>query len=87
MEVRSKAEKKLNEMEQLEDKVRLLKLQEEKAGLMRKDVIIEERLCDVKVSCNPSSVHDFKIISQFRTNWTHWEGKSRRLTRQMRGWT
>ena len=52
-EVRSKAapEKKLNEneMEQLEDKVRLLKLQEEKAGLMRKDVMIEERLCDVKV--------------------------------------
>ena len=38
-----------NEMEQLEDKVRLLKLQEEKAGLMRKDVMIEERLCDVKV--------------------------------------
>ena len=36
-------------MEQLEDKVRLLKLQEEKAGLMRKDVIIEEKLCDVKV--------------------------------------
>ena len=61
-EVRSKAapEKKLNEteMEQLEDKVRLLKLQEEKAGLMRKDVMIEERLCDVKVSCNPSSIHD-----------------------------
>ena len=52
-EVRSKAapEKKLNEneMEQLEDKVRLLKLQEEKAGLLRKDVMIEERLCDVKV--------------------------------------
>ena len=51
--MRSKAapEKKLNEneMEQLEDKVRLLKLQEEKAGLMRKDVMIEERLCDVKV--------------------------------------
>ena len=60
--MRSKAapEKKLNEneMEQLEDKVRLLKLQEEKAGLMRKDVMIEERLCDVKVSCNPSSIHD-----------------------------
>ena len=51
--MRSKAapEKKHNEneMEQLEDKVRLLKLQEEKAGLMRKDVMIEERLCDVKV--------------------------------------
>ena len=36
-------------MEQLEDKVRLLKLQEEKAILMRKDVVIEEKLCDVKV--------------------------------------
>ena len=37
------------EMELLEDKVRLLKLQEEKAILMRKDVVIEEKLCDVKV--------------------------------------
>ena len=45
-------------MEQLEDKVRLLKLQEEKAGLMRKEVIIEEKLCDVKVGRNPSSIHD-----------------------------
>ena len=67
-----------NEMDQLEDKVKLLKLQEEKAGLMRKDVMIEERLCDVKVSCNPSSIHD---SCQSRTNWTHWVGKSRRLTR------
>ena len=46
-------------MELLEDRVRLLKLQEEKAGLMRKDVKIEEKLCDVKVACNPSSIHDF----------------------------
>ena len=77
----------IGEMEQLEDKVRLLKLQEEKAGLMRKEVMIEEKLCDVKVGHNPSSIHDNISSPDSRTNWTHWVGKSRRLTQQMKGST